>query len=238
MRAPLPFALVLSLAACGSSAPPVCEAGRSQPCACADGRQGAQECGASGLAWGACVCTGGDAAADVSRDATGDAADGAEAAADVTADAPADASGACVPACGPGQRCEGGRCVADGSGDAAVDATDAGPTAPAPPLFRTCEPVGAACGEGLACVAFPRPFPAPEGGAPSRGICTRPCSSSAECRALWSDGICVLGSCLVECGSGADTCATFGAACRVSSERGPDVRYVPVGVPMAGYCGP
>lgn len=67
MRLPLLALLVLLLAAC-SGAPaesPRCTPGASQPCVCAGGVPGAQECGPAGLAFGVCVCASADAGADV-----------------------------------------------------------------------------------------------------------------------------------------------------------------------------
>ena len=60
--------LVVLLVACGGNEPTAgarCEIGRSLPCACLNGGQGAQECSPAGV-YGACLCSSGDAGADVS----------------------------------------------------------------------------------------------------------------------------------------------------------------------------
>lgn len=78
------FGLVLAvvLLGCGGAeSSPRCEAGRVQSCPCAGGSMGTQECGPSGTAWSACVCSSSDAAvgdvvADGAADAAGDASTG------------------------------------------------------------------------------------------------------------------------------------------------------------------
>lgn len=66
------LALVVATLACGSEPPPSCGAiGRSAPCACPGGAQGAQECGPQGV-WGVCACPDGgalEAGADGGADA-------------------------------------------------------------------------------------------------------------------------------------------------------------------------
>jgi len=49
-------AAILSLALCACSETPVCPRGATQPCACADARQGAQICSRDGMGWGPCQC--------------------------------------------------------------------------------------------------------------------------------------------------------------------------------------
>jgi hypothetical protein len=71
------IALVAALVGCGGvESAPRCEAGRVQSCPCAGGATGTQECGPSGAAWSACVCSSADSGADVAvADGAADAGD-------------------------------------------------------------------------------------------------------------------------------------------------------------------
>jgi len=85
--------LVVLLMACGSEAPSGsrCEIGRSLPCACLGGGDGAQECSPAGV-YGVCRCLASDAGADAPADVASDAGEDVAAAGDATEDATRDAT--------------------------------------------------------------------------------------------------------------------------------------------------
>lgn len=142
-----------------------------------------------------------DAGSGVDGTATGDQGEDAsvEAGAETGVE-PADAGAPCIPACGAGQRCEGGRCAAFDAGvDAGVTLTrDAIAT-----LFRTCEPVGSDCAPGVRCA----PGFTPAG---TRGICTLSCAGDEDCsRRTGTDAFCAGDSdrwCYLHCAADGGTC--------------------------------
>lgn len=163
--------------------------------------------------------------------------DSADVSSEPGGDAAADAL-ACVPACAAGQVCSSGQCVA--LADASQgDASDAAPLEDVPaPTYRSCEPVGSACADGMTCRAVPVDVDAG-----ARGVCTRACTTSSECPGFATRGaLCVRGFCAVECardegGAVQGLCDPWGTSCVTSMATVPDQRFTLLAGRTA-YCAP
>lgn len=181
MRTASLLALVVATLACGSEPPPSCGAiGRSAPCACPGGAQGAQECGPQGV-WGVCVCPDGGAAeagADAGQDAPG-----LEAAVDAPVEAGIDAAADASPAADA----DGGDAVADVAGDPLPPTADRLDDGGCPEGFAMCS--GTACQNLMTSRMW-------------CGDCRAFCGPLAEC----VGGRCLTRASGVSCGPGRGDC--------------------------------
>lgn len=160
MRTALLLALVVAVLACGSEPPPSCGAiGRSAPCACPGGAQGAQECGPLGV-WSVCVCPDGGAlegGAEVGADGAIGPETGVDAprADDVSMDGPS-----CAPGFADCDRSAANGCEVDlrasvahcgRCGNACAAGVNASPTCEAGTCRSTCTVGFADCNDTPGC---------------------------------------------------------------------------------------
>ena len=172
------LALVVATLACGSEPPPSCGAiGRSAPCACPGGAQGAQECGPQGV-WGVCVCPDGGAL-EAGADAAADA--GPDNGPDVTTEAGVDAAPMDAPAEADADA------AADTPGDPLPPTEDALADGGCPEGFAMC--VGTTCNNILTSRMW-------------CGSCRTLCGPLSEC----FGGRCVTRSSGVSCEPGRGDC--------------------------------